>query len=319
MFYFFQPLNHIRRVREWVRRNDASVSLDIETFRLRVTRGQQTVQFFPRFSVDTGAGFAYSGYFGERGPFIGWLPYELKRWPVASDKLVFKQYCKQTGLPIPAYWQQGAPQSEHFIVKGQRGSFGQGFRGPFSADQAHALGVVLNDGEYFEQFITGECVKVWCWNGRPTAMERLSAPFVVGDGRRTLREIVGKARGSFDSLYDLDSSRDILAWQGFEADSVVAEGQQVRLDFRYATPFDRTVITNRDVLSQQSDIMRAQLQQIGNSLAQAIPDEFRLHTVFTVDAVVDAHDQLWLLEMNSHPMVHPANYMPMLDDLFGVA
>ncbi|WZB76155.1 hypothetical protein WJ972_09910 [Achromobacter insuavis] len=42
----------------------------------------------------------------------------------------------------------------------------------------------------------------------------------------------------------------------------------------------------------------------------------RRNSVFTLDAVIDADDRVWLLEMNSHPMIHPNVYPPMLDSVF---
>ncbi|RKP52532.1 hypothetical protein [Trinickia fusca] len=322
MHHFFQPLNHLRNIRVWARRHDASVSLDAVTFRVTVTRDGRVVTLVPRFIMEMDTGFAYTNHFGDDDTlFCGWLPYDVKRWPLASDKLAFKQYCEQAGLPVPAYSLQGMQQPDtDFIVKGRQGSFGRGIRGPFRSGSAQAQAVVLSPGQFFEQFVQGECAKIWCWNGCPVAMERLKAPFVVGDGVRSLRELLeSSGRGSFDVPQPADKAdHDVLAWQGLDVDSVPALGQRVVLDFRYASPFDRTITRDRDVLSAQSVSMRARLHQMAGSLAQGIPPATREHTIFTVDAIVDEDDQLWLLEMNSHPMVHPASYVPMLDSLFGV-
>lgn len=314
MLYFFQPLEHLRPIRIWAREHAATLALDADTFRLKITRAGRTITFYPRFSISTEAGLAYTGHFGDKGPFIGWLPYELKRWPLASDKLAFKAYCRDAGLPTPAAWSAGPPLAEHFIVKGRQGSFGQGIRGPFRAGRGGDIACA--SGEYCEQFIPGDCIKVWCWNGTPTAMERLKAPYVVGDGRRSLREIVATVRGSFDSSFDITrANADLLAWQDMTADSVPAAGERIRLDFKYVSPFDPLDVRNRDVLSAQTDALRAQLQQIGNSLACAISEAVRSDTLFTVDGVIDEDERVWLLEMNSHPMVHPANYRAILESL----
>lgn len=315
MLYFFQPLEHLRPIRVWAREHGAALALDADTFRLRITRAGRTATFYPRFALTTASGLAYTGHFGDKGPFIGWLPYELKRWPLASDKLVFKAFCREVGLPTPAAWNDGPPLAPHFIVKGRQGSFGQGIRGPFRAERAER--VELSAGEYCEQFVAGDCVKIWCWNGKPTAMERLAAPFVTGDGLRSLREIVATARGSFDTSFDIASAdADLLAWQDVTADSVLPAGRRVMLDFKYTSAFDPLDVRNRDVLDKQSQALRAQLQQIGNTLGGAIAAEVRQDTVFTVDGVIDDNEQIWLLEMNCHPMVHPANYSHMLDSLF---
>ncbi|PCE23716.1 hypothetical protein BWP39_28980 [Paraburkholderia acidicola] len=178
----------------------------------------------------------------------------------------------------------------------------------------------MSPNEYFEHFIVGDSVKIWYWSGRPAAMERLPAPFVVGDGVRSLREIGATTRGSFDVAYSIDEqASDILAWQQLTPDSIPPTGQRVQLEFKYVTRFDRLTSDDRNVLPSATDIQRAQLHQIGNSLLQGMPLETRRHTIFTVDAVADADNHLWLLEMNSHPMVHPGSYTAMLDDLFGVS
>lgn len=42
-------------------------------------------------------------------------------------------------------------------------------------------------------------------------------------------------------------------------------------------------------------------------------------TLFTLDAMVDAQDHVWLLEMNSNPMVHPDAYPVMMTRLYEAA
>ena len=39
---------------------------------------------------------------------------------------------------------------------------------------------------------------------------------------------------------------------------------------------------------------------------------------FVLDAIVDAQDQPWFLEVNSNPQWHPDIYAPMLDGLCGI-
>ena len=46
---------------------------------------------------------------------------------------------------------------------------------------------------------------------------------------------------------DLETSIQILAWQGYQPESVVDDGVDVMLDYRYLTPHDRVTLKNRDV------------------------------------------------------------------------
>jgi hypothetical protein len=123
-------------------------------------------------------------------------------------------------------------------------------------------------------------------------------------------------RGSFDLKLALDSSEDILRWQGLDADSVAEPGREVQLDYRYATPYDRITLKNRDVLSATSQVIRRQFEVAGRILHEEIDEDVRTNTAFTLDAVIDSEERVWFLEMNSHPMIHPAIYPPMLESLF---
>lgn len=51
-------------------------------------------------------------------------------------------------------------------------------------------------------------------------------------------------------------------------------------------------------------------------LHRGIDESLRQNSVFTLDAVIDADDRVWLLEMNSHPMIHPNVYPLMLASVF---
>lgn len=318
MQYFFQPLTHIRNVARWARTHGARHRLDVESFRLEVDYRRQVLTFEPRFLIKTDSGMAYSPTLGRNGSFVGWLPYSLKRWPIASDKLRFKQYCEETRLPTPTYWLNGDAPDSDFIIKDRLGSFGQGIYGPYHAPQFAALANKLRPGAYCEEFIDGDAIKIWYWNDAPIFMERLAPPFLVGDGRHTIIEIAALARGSFDNSYKVVADDPYLAWQGVHGTTILDEGQSVKLAYRYTTPFDPIAIRDRDVLEQQSEALRTRLHEFGQTLARAITPEIRRHVMFTLDAVATSDDRIFLLEMNCNPMVHPLSYVPMLDDIFNV-
>lgn len=331
--YLFNVFNHLQPIRAWAKGRDARMNLCADTFELTLHTSAHSVTLLPRFMVKTGDGHsAYTSAFTSACRLVGWLPYQIKRWPEASDKLVFKDCCAGLGLRVPGHWHDGPPQADDYIVKPRTGSWGRGIRGPFRA--AHRPVTVLaganvrhNDlqvetpeslqpGEYFEQFIPGCPAKIWFWNAIPVAMECASLPTVIGDGRRSLARIVAERRGNFDLGFNLDSSRAMLAWQGVTADTVAPAGATYLLSFLYASVFDRIVLQSRECLAQQSPARRAELEHIGLCLFDSIPADARVHTLFTLDAVIDHQDHLWLLEMNSHTVIHPCGYGVMLDDLF---
>lgn len=315
VFFFSRFPKQIDPIRRWALRHHASMSFDPISFNLALAHGGTEVLLYPRFAGEHAGRTAYFDYFSGDFSFVGWLPYRLRKWALASDKLSFKRVARSRGLRVPLGWQEGVPLAEHFIVKPARGSFGLGMRGPFGplspyeADEAQP-------SAFFEQFIPGQSAKAWFWNSTLAALEVLASPVLYGDGTRTLREISQANRGSFDLKLPLDSSEDILRWQGLDADAIAESGREVQLDYRYATPYDRITLKNRDVLGATSQVIRRQFEVAGRMLYEEIDEEVRANTAFTLDAVIDSEERVWFLEMNSHPMIHPAIYAPMLESLF---
>jgi hypothetical protein len=52
-------------------------------------------------------------------------------------------------------------------------------------------------------------------------------------------------------------------------------------------------------------------------LWRSIPEPLRPASLYTVDAIADAEERIWLLEMNCNPAVHPDAYPVMFEGLFG--
>jgi len=84
--------------------------------------------------------------------------------------------------------------------------------------------------------------------------------------------------------------------------------------------FDDWSFDNENVVAAVRDTaIGAQFEQAGRRLLAAIPPDMRGDTLFTLDAVVNAGDQAWFLEMNSNPMVHPDAYRAMIENAFGIS
>lgn len=315
MYFFSRFPKQIDPIRHWALQNQARMSLDLISFRLTLEHAHSKVLLYPRFAGAHAGGTAYFDRFSGDSSFIGWLPYHLRKWTLASDKRAFKRAARARGLRVPAGWDAGPALAEHFIVKPAKGSFGLGMRGPFGPLSPYEPEGAAT-ASFFEQFIAGRSAKAWFWNSTLAALEVLVPPTLYGDGERTLREIAEAKRGSFDLKLSLESSADILRWQGLTADSIAQKGREVQLDFRYATPYDRVMLKNRDVLPETSMDIRRQFDVAGRILHEEIDANVRENTAFTLDAVIDGEDRVWFLEMNSHPMIHPAIYAPMLESLF---
>lgn len=315
MYFLFRPIKHLHPIREWALAHGADVSLDPLTFEMTLRHEGRNVVLYPRFVRQHEGRTIYQRRFAGDGDFIGWMPYPVKSWALSTEKTRFKDYALANGLRVTASWTEGPALVPDYIVKPSIGSFGVGIRGPFGP-LAPAHDLVLAPGEFCEQFIRGRSAKAWFWNGVPVALEVLTPPQIRGDGRRTLREIATQPRGNFDLVMDLETSIQILAWQGYQPESVVDDGVDVMLDYRYLTPHDRVTLKNRDVWGSVSAQITAQFFYAGPLLYRGIEEPLRRNSVFTLDAVIDADDRVWLLEMNSHPMIHPNVYPPMLDSVF---
>lgn len=316
MYYLFRPIKHLHPIREWALAHGAEMLIAPETFEMTIRLGGRRVVLIPRFVRDYEGRTIYQRDFAGDGDFIGWMPYPVKSWPLSTDKTLFKDYALANGLRVTASWTSGPPLAPDYIIKPAIGSFGVGIRGPFGPLAPLSEDIELQEGNFCEQFIRGRSAKAWFWNGEPVALEVLTPPVITGDGRRTLREIASQPRGNFDLTMNLDESSQILAWQGYHLDAVLPEGTSAMLDFRYLTPHDRVTLKNRDVWDQMPQAVRAQFCYAGPLLYRGIPDAIRSHSVFTLDAVIDDDDQVWLLEMNSHPMIHPNVYPSMLASVF---
>lgn len=316
MHYIFRVLKHLDRIRSWTRRHGADMDLNAASLTLTIQLDGREVRLSPRFVGEHNGSLSYFSEYRGEGNFIGWLPYEMKRWDISTDKRLFKQYALSAGLRVPATWSEGGPSGVDFIIKPAIGSFGMGIRGPYGIRNTPGGDVNLRDGEFFEQFINGRSAKAWYWNGVMQVLEVLDAPYLIADGKRSLQDIAAQRRGNFDPDIYLDSSLGVLAYQGYMPSSVPAEGTRVMLDFRYLSPYDPVNLDNRNILSNVSASVAAQFGFAGPLLYRGIDEKVRQNSIFTVDAVVDGADRVWFLEMNSHPMVHPDVYPAMLDSAF---
>jgi hypothetical protein len=316
MYYLFRPIKHLHPIREWALAHGAEMLIAPETFELTIRSGGRRVVLIPRFVREYEGRTIYQRDFTGDGDFIGWMPYPVKSWPLSTDKTLFKDYALANGLRVTASWTEGPALAPDYIIKPAIGSFGVGIRGPFGPLAPLSEDIALQEGNFCEQFIRGRSAKAWFWNGEPVALEVLTPPQMTGDGRRTLREIASQPRGNFDLVMNLDESTQILAWQGYQLDEVVPEGVNVMLDFRYLTPHDRVTLKNRNVWEQMPAEVTAQFCYAGPLLYRGIPDSIRRNSVFTLDAVIDDDNRVWLLEMNSHPMIHPNVYPHMLASMF---
>jgi hypothetical protein len=312
MRFFFDVLNHLRPIRSWADEYAATLALDAISFVLKVNLAGKTIELTPRFSIRTPTGLGYTQTMGDKGSFVGWLPYQTHHWPCATDKLLFKQCCADEGLRTPTWGR--APTAGDFLIKAQYGSFGKNITGPWGA-HAPPPPAALPEGCFVESFKFGRSAKAGYWPDQPVAVEVLTPPHIIGDGQRSIRTLLTQVRGSFDRTYPSQAAKPMLAWQGLQLDDVPSAGRKVWIGFKYVTEFDARTWNDRDAWDTLDEPLRAQFLLAGPAFLHTVPDRIR-DSVYTVDAVIDQQGAVWFLEMNCHPMVHPKVYRLMLDTLF---
>ena len=106
--------------------------------------------------------------------------------------------------------------------------------------------------------------------------------------------------------------------QGVRPTDVLPAGLRVVCDYRYVSPFNPTVYANANLLPQAAGSELAErFRDAGRRLWPRIPGPPGRQLGFVLDAIVDAHDRPWFLEVNSNAQGHPDLYGPMLDAWFG--
>jgi hypothetical protein len=251
--------------------------------------------------------------------FVGWRPYFNKRWPIGSDKLAFKAFCAREGLPTPALWRAPSPAMRNFVVKHTGLSFGLGLRGPFKAyESANPAMQAEPEKGYYEAYVNGRNAKAWYWNDRLVCVELKSLPAVTGDGTRTLRQLIAAIVRATTPDDQWTLYQEMAVYQGRDLEAVPAKGQTVVVDFRFGSFADGITHGNQNKLLEMEDTpLVQQLRRFGPVLWRGIPEDLREAALYSVDAVLDDQDRIWLLEMNCNPGGHPDVYEPMLETLFG--
>lgn len=303
----------MRSVRRWADTGGVHLHLSPRCMSLTLTRGQRVQRLAPRFVVQREGRLGYIRHFAEEGSFAGWHVADPASWPLAQDKLAFKQQASAMGLRVPAAWNDQKPLADRFVLKNRFGSFGAEVYGPFNV-ATFDFSQPLKPGVYFEQFISGRCAKAWCWNGRVVAFELIEPPYLLGDGLRNLK-MLAASRGNVGRELAIEKSVTMLAFQGLTLESIPESGQRVWLDFKYASPFDALSFENKNVWSAQEDKVRHQFARAASLLLAFLPTALQKRSLFTLDAVLDEDRRAWFLEMNSHPMIHPDVYEHMLSTL----
>ena len=319
---------------------DISAVLDLSTsvIQLHCPRGIDTL--FPQFSrTDAEGSLFYSALFKKISDrFAGWRPYPSINIDLFKDKLAFKKRLVDERFLTPRFSEFANADLVNVIIKRRCSAFSQGIKGPFLSTDNHPLQPEL--GEYYEQFIPGDIVKIWYMNEKSICMELASMPYVVGDGQRPIGDLLIALSDSKgyenpedallkqviaeekcfendpryrEALSTLNNIRQVLAFYGLTIDDVLDADQRQIIEFRYVHRFPRNNATHwLDRCEWDINPYRDQLYYLGKLMSAALLEESCDLLFYTVDAILDDKKQLWVLEANSNPMMHPFIYEDMV-------
>jgi hypothetical protein len=283
-------------------------------------RGRR-VEFFPQFGIFRPEGVGYVRILQDSAAFfVGWRPYVNRVWPLSFDKRAFKAFCRQNGVAVPRQWTRCEDVEADVLIKRAVSSFSRGIDGPYRLAAAKRLGRPLADGEFLEEFILGDIIKVWYWNATPVSLEVHPMPTVIGDGAHTLRQLIRSKATYFDG--DLEAWQAIAEYQGLSLNAVVPKDSRVLVEFRYQSALHLVQVDypNTNVLAKYAGTpFMEQLRSSGEIFWRGIPEAVRKDTLFTVDGILKENGMARFLEINSNPAVHPDAYLPMLEEMFSVS
>jgi cyanophycin synthetase len=169
---------------------------------------------------------------------------------IAKDKQLTRQILQTVGVPTPDgrvvasaedAWQAAQEIGVPVVVKPQDGNFGRGVATNLTTHEqvvkAYELARPEGDGVIVESYAEGSDFRLLIVGDKLVAAARREPAHVIGDGQRTIHELVEienknplRSDGHATSLsfLPLDGlSREVLTSQGFTVDSIPAAGQRV--------------------------------------------------------------------------------------------
>lgn len=323
MSYINSTYNHLRALQHWAAVSGAALSLDVTTMHLEVKHRNRYYELVPQFIALLNGRFAHLPTLSHEAiAFAGWRPYRPWRFDLSTEKLLFKQHLQSAGLRTPSFWADARSASSDFVLKRSRGSFGYEIAGPYRAGQpvkseSDASG--SNQGTLFaEQFVKGRILKIWFWDSRPFFAHAHDYLLIAGDGRTGAAALAMIKRGIHGTDADRAVTTACLLYQGISADSVLMEGQEAWIDYRYGRSYagGASPSASDNQLDALGESVRLQCSEVGALIAGELRRSLPAPVAYAIDGMLDDEGRIWWLEMNSNPVLPPEAYAEMFQDLF---
>jgi hypothetical protein len=322
---------HFKKLQDWGIKNNAQVTLNVNTFAVEVKCRGRYYTLYPMFAGEVeGRRMYVSTMPPSASGFCGWRPYGAMDCPHSKNKILFKNFLREKGIRTPEYVEhlKAAMNLDFdYIVKNSNGSFGRQIDGPFRKNETVDPGRINYSGSsetaYAEQFIEGSIVKVWFWGNRAFYAQVSHFPEIVGDGRSTSEKLVSSRFAQCALDWGRYAEREVivacLRFQNTELHDIVSAGRSLWIDYRYGRDYEPNEGSARESDNALSGLIEKtgnQIPVMGAVVNDLLRQSFPAPILVALDAMLDANGHLWWLEMNVNPMVPPECYEIMFLDLF---
>jgi hypothetical protein len=180
--------------------------------------------------------------------------------------------------------------------------------------QSHSL----REGQYYEVFIPGKILKIWFWNDIFVCLEKQPMAEVIGDGQKTIDSLITERAGeqwTKDKNWR-ERTKEVLNYYNISFKNIPSYGERQTVDIRYGSPVSNFFDIENEV-NIYGELSQAypDLDRLGRLLYNLIKPCHRL-LAYSVDAILGKEGEIWILEANANPFIHPHLYEQMLLSLF---
>lgn len=256
-----------------------------------------------------------------RSPFLTEVAQTL-----ANNKFLAREQLERRGLPVipglllderrgPEHAREYLDRWQQLVVKPNWGNRGVGVIGPIhdfehlQAAYDHARAIDRDEEVLVEPFVPGINLRIAIVGGRFVAAAEIRRPRLIGDGRRSILELVAalnedpsRAPSGESTLVvldeiELDMVEDRLAPEGLELDDVLAPEREVELVFEEVEVIDRSdeldpgwiAVAEQAAALLGIDVAGVDLRGPADELLGAAPPERRLAGLLEVNALPALH------------------------------
>lgn len=314
-------LDHLRWLREAARVAGADFLVAGHTFHALLRLGDRSWILEPRF-VSGGGDLCREVPELEDAvlAFGGWLPYPMRTWDVAEDRVRFNALMRKRGVPVSELVFDEAPELENVLVRSVLDERRSIALGPFRRANEYPLD--QQRGEYYERYVRGPHLRLWYWTGQLVCGEMYAMPTVRGNGMSTVRELIAE-RALHDRPWPEEDLTELMervgacaTFHGSGLGAVLPAGATAIVDHGIESPLmhpsDRRIVDLRDATDAG---WVGVARKAGTEVLASSPPEWRAGTLFALEAVLDEKGSLWIVGLDANPPVHPVAYPIMVRSL----